>query len=284
MTILIVKKISWPEVGRLLDRMRDEIGHHAIYGVPRGGAIVAGLLSQRHGIEIAMRPGDNVVIVDDILDSGATMQKYAGYQHSVMVNKQTEDLLGTWIQFPWEEPVDTDLEDNVRRILQGIGEDPGRPDLIETPRRLAKAWREMFASYREPQPDLKWFESDADEMVVVRGVTFSSTCEHHVLPFWGTAAVGYIPGGKVVGVSKIPRLVTYMSKKLQVQERLTDEIGKALNVEGVRGVGVSLSGQHMCMMARGVLQQSSVMETTYLSGLLKEDPAARAEFLRGVKT
>ena len=212
------------------------------------------------------------------------MGKYSDRPYSVMIDKQRENLLGTWIQFPWEEPVDTDLEDNVRRILQGIGEDPSRPDLLETPHRLAKAWREMFASYREPQPDLKWFGSEADEMVVIRGITFSSTCEHHILPFWGTAAVGYIPGGKVIGVSKIPRLVTYMSKKLQVQERLTNEIGRALNVEGVKGVGVSLVGQHMCMMARGVLQQSSTMETTYLTGLMKEDPAARAEFLRGVKT
>jgi GTP cyclohydrolase I len=175
----------------------------------------------------------------------------------------------------------------VFNFLHFIGEDPRRPGLKETPQRVVKAWQEMFSGYDvlNPQDLLKTFEDDGlakyDEMIVVRGIEFQSHCEHHILPFSGVVTVGYLPKDKVVGLSKIPRLVDAYAKRLQVQERLTVEIADALNGSALapKGVGVIIEATHSCMSCRGVKKQNASMVTSALRGAFKTDSTTRAEFL-----
>jgi len=173
-------------------------------------------------------------------------------------------------------------EQLVRSIIQAIGDDPNRAGMLETPNRVVRSWLELFSGYTN-EVDLKWFKDDTDEMVIVRDIEFFSTCEHHMLPFFGTADVGYIPNGAVVGLSKIARLVDNKARQFQIQERLARDIGNslqnALTEHPPLGVAVVLRGQHLCMKARGVKQQNAVMETNYLTGVFRKDDSARHEFL-----
>lgn len=181
--------------------------------------------------------------------------------------------------------------DLVEGMLAFIGEDPDREGLQDTPHRVVKAWSEWFAGYKvtDPVAILKSFEDGAekcgDELVVVAGIEFYSHCEHHMAPFFGTAHVAYIPQQRIVGLSKFARLVDIFSKRLQVQERLTNQIADAVEV-GLEplGVGVVLQAQHFCMCSRGVGKQGSKTITSALRGALREKPAARAEFMALVQT
>lgn len=173
----------------------------------------------------------------------------------------------------------------VRKILAEIGDDPNREGLRETPARVVKAWGEWFAGYgQDPAAVLKTFEDGAelcgDEMVVVRAITFYSHCEHHMAPFFGKAHVAYIPNQRVVGLSKLARLVDIYARRLQVQERLTNQIANALQEHlAPIGVGVVLQAQHFCMCSRGVQKQGSTTITSALRGAIKDKPDARAEFM-----
>lgn len=169
--------------------------------------------------------------------------------------------------------------------LLAIGEDPKREGLKETPARVVKAWGEWFAGYKmDPATTLKTFEDGAelcgDEMVVVRDIDLYSFCEHHMAPFFGKAQVAYIPDSRVVGLSKIARLVDIFSKRLQVQERLTNQIANAIEEHlQPKGVGVVLRCTHFCMCSRGIGKQGSTTITSALRGALREKPEARAEFM-----
>ena len=173
-------------------------------------------------------------------------------------------------------------EQLVKSIIQAIGDDPTRAGMLETPNRVVRSWSELFSGYTN-EIDLKWFEDDTDEMVIVRDIEFFSTCEHHMLPFFGTADVGYIPNGAVVGLSKIARLVDNKARQFQIQERLARDIGNSLQNAATEypplGVAVVRKGQHLCMQARGVRQQNAVMETNYLTGIFRESISAKQEFL-----
>lgn len=176
------------------------------------------------------------------------------------------------------------VEDAVRTILDSVGEDPDRDGLRATPGRVARAFAELTQGYAmDPAAILATtFDEKFDEMVVLRGVRFTSLCEHHLLPFTGTATVGYIPspGGGVVGLSKLARLVECYARRLQVQERMTEQIGDALAEHlSPQGAGVVLRAHHSCMGIRGVRQTEAEMVTSALAGVLRDDPAARAEFL-----
>lgn len=266
----------------------SEMGHlrgKRIWGVPRGGSIVAGLATQLVGAIEATGPDDAEVIVDDLIDSGATMRHWEamGKRFCALLDKRGNSVRH-WIEFPWEESGEKDIQDSVRRILEYIGDDPSRDGLQETPDRIVRSWSEIFSGYQEEDANiLKWFESDSTGMVVLRGIEFASMCEHHFLPFFGTADVAYIPDGRVIGISKLARLVNAKSRKLQIQERLTQEVGQALEAGGVQGVAVVVRSQHMCMLMRGVGQTQSVMTTSYYGGRLQGDKALQEEFLRGVK-
>lgn len=169
-------------------------------------------------------------------------------------------------------------------VLFAIGEDPAREGLRGTPDRVARAWCELTAGYDEdPAAILECcFAGASDEMVVLRGISFYSTCEHHLLPFYGTAAVGYLPGARgVVGISKLARLVNCYARRLQIQERMTTEIANAVRDHlGPLGVGVVVRAHHLCMGCRGVMQPASEMVTSAMYGRFRESDAARAEFMR----
>lgn len=175
----------------------------------------------------------------------------------------------------------------VRALLRGVGEDPNREGLRATPSRVAESMRFMTQGYaQDPRRILgdAVFEEETDEMVVVRDVEVYSLCEHHLVPFFGKAHVGYLPKGRIVGLSKIPRIVDAYARRLQVQERLTSQIAKALfDVLAPRGVGVVVEAQHLCMMMRGVEKQNSRAVTSCMLGLFRSDARTRAEFLDFVR-
>jgi GTP cyclohydrolase I len=173
---------------------------------------------------------------------------------------------------------------HVKGILSLIGEDPSREGLLRTPARVAKAWEFLCAGYREDIREVlnnAIFTEKYDEMVIVKDIDFFSLCEHHLLPFYGKAHIAYIPNGKIVGLSKIPRIVEVFSRRLQVQERMTQQIAEtlftALNPDGV---AVVIEARHLCMMMRGVEKQNSVASTSAMLGSFRDDERTRNEFLK----
>lgn len=177
---------------------------------------------------------------------------------------------------------DLTAEDAIEDLLVRLGEDPARQGLVDTPARVWRALREMTDGYGRSAQDVLavQFDVEYDEMVVVRDVRFASLCEHHMLPFTGTATLGYIPGERVVGLSKLARVVDVYAHRLQVQERLTQQIADAIDsvLEPV-GVGVVITAHHACMGVRGALQPQATMTTSALRGAMKAQPETRAEFL-----
>ncbi|MDX9753014.1 MAG: GTP cyclohydrolase I FolE [bacterium] len=171
----------------------------------------------------------------------------------------------------------------VHELLEQIGEDPTREGLVKTPERSARAWRFLTRGYTQDIQSVineAIFEEDVDEMVVVREIDFFSLCEHHLLPFWGKAHIGYIPKGKVIGLSKMPRLVEVFSRRLQLQERMTLQIARAIE-EAIqpRGVAIVTEACHMCMMMRGVEKVNSNTIASAMLGAFRNDRRTRAEFL-----
>jgi GTP cyclohydrolase I len=178
------------------------------------------------------------------------------------------------------------IEGAVRDILLTIGEDPERQGLMKTPDRVARMYDELTAGYRTDPVQLingALFDVDYSEMVLVKDIEFYSLCEHHMLPFFGRAYVAYIPDGKVIGLSKIPRIVDMFARRLQVQERMTAEIAQFLQETlNPKGVAVLVEGAHMCAMMRGVKKSQTSMSTTTMLGAFKDDPVLRSEFLAQV--
>ena len=178
------------------------------------------------------------------------------------------------------------IKQAVRDILIAVGEDPERPGLQETPRRVAKMYEEMFSGLRlDPSRHLKVvFPEEYDEMVLIRDIPFTSMCEHHLLPFSGVAHVAYIPNGKVTGLSKIARVVEEIAKRPQVQERMTQAIADmVLEHLHTAGVAVVLSAEHSCMSIRGIKKPGSTTVTSALRGLFKSNQSTRAEFMSLIK-
>lgn len=175
----------------------------------------------------------------------------------------------------------------IEALLAKLGEDPDRQGLRATPGRVSKALRELTDGYGILPEDVisgAVFDQDYDEMVVVKDIPFYSLCEHHMLPFFGTCNVGYLPRGKVVGLSKIPRLVGVFAHRLQLQERMTNEIAEALNgALSPKGVGVVVQARHLCMEMRGVEKPGGQMITSCMLGTFRKDPRTRAEFLELVR-
>ena len=175
------------------------------------------------------------------------------------------------------------LESITTELLQLIGEDVNREGLIKTPNRVAKAWDYFSQGYRTKIDDVinnAIFSENCKDMIVVRDIEFFSLCEHHMIPFFGRAHVGYLPNGKIIGLSKIPRIVDMFSRKLQVQERLTDEIAYTIQeiLEAI-GVAVVMEGRHLCMQMRGVEKQNSLASTSAMLGQFRKSAETRAEFL-----
>ena len=177
---------------------------------------------------------------------------------------------------------------NVTTLLKEIGEDPNREGLIRTPERVAKSYEFLTSGYNSDIDDIlngAVFEEKYDEMVIVKDIDFYSMCEHHMLPFYGKVHVAYIPAGKIVGLSKIPRIVDAFSRRLQVQERMTQQIADVINrYLKPAGVGVVAEAYHMCMMMRGVQKQNSITTTSAMHGDFRNDNLTRSEFLNLIAT
>jgi GTP cyclohydrolase I len=174
------------------------------------------------------------------------------------------------------------LEANTKNLLELLGEDPSREGLVNTPKRVAKAWDFLTKGYNENLDDLinnAIFEGESKDMVIVKNIEFYSLCEHHMIPFYGKAHIGYIPDGKIIGLSKLARITDLFSQRLQVQERLTNQIAQCLQeVLKPRGVAVVLEGKHFCMLSRGVQKQNSIATKSSMLGIFREKESTRNEF------
>ena len=180
-----------------------------------------------------------------------------------------------------------DLEGIYQNLLMKIGEDTRRAGLLETPKRAASAIQYLTKGYSLNVADIingAIFESDIDEMIVVKDIELYSLCEHHLLPFFGKCHVGYIPKGKIIGLSKVARIVDAFARRLQVQENLTRQIAETLmKYTGAVGVGVIIEAKHLCMMMRGVEKQNSIMNTSCMLGSFRKEVSTRSEFLSLIK-
>lgn len=203
------------------------------------------------------------------------------------MNINCDDPLALAADLFCEQPMDTDsIAEAVKEILNAIGEDSEREGLIKTPQRVANSYKELLAGYRmDPRALINdaVFDVAYDQMVIVRDIEFYSLCEHHMLPFMGRAHVAYIPSDKVIGLSKIPRIVDLFSRRLQVQERMTTQIAEYLDVVlKPKGVAVVVEGLHMCMMLRGVKKHDARMTTSAMLGAFRRDISTRMEFLDNI--
>lgn len=266
---------------------------YRLYGVPRGGIPVAYLVSGFiPGAVVVDKVEQSNVVIDDIVDSGTTRRRYTDEYNLPFLDLarflEEPHKSNQWIVFPWEKTAndnDTSADDIVIRLLQYVGEDPSRAGLVDTPKRVLKAWKEMTVGYsQDPKKILaRTFPAETyDEIIACTWIEFNSVCEHHLLPFLGTAHVAYLPAEQecqVVGLSKLARLVDCFARRLQIQEQMTLQIANALEKElNPRGVAVVLQAKHLCMACRGVQKHKSVMVTSAMRGVFKNNPAARQEF------
>lgn len=288
--------LSNEEVYILAERLAATMREGAkIYPIPRGGIPVAYLLGNFKTFEVVDRPEKADYIVDDLIDSGKTMEEalirsevggVGPAKACVLIDKPmlpADHPYRGWIVFPWEGDAVGSMEDTVRRMLQFIGDDASRGGLDETPARVAKAWEFWGRGYTmDPAAILKTFEDGAqnvNEMVMVRDIPFYTHCEHHMAPFFGTATIAYIPDGRIVGLSKLSRLLDCFAARLQVQERLTTQVADSL-MEHLKpkGCGVIINARHLCMESRGVCKQGHSTTTSALRGVMLEGEP-RQEFL-----
>jgi len=260
------------------------------YPVPRGG-VYAGLILQEVGkvvgldIELVDDPAVAHIYIDDIIDSGETRERYqkkSCKRFYALIDK-TADLESIWYTFPWERlSGENGPQENVRRLLEYIGDDPNREGLKDTPDRVIRSFEELYSGYKtQPSNILTVFkDGTCNEMVVLKDIEFYSTCEHHMLPFFGKAHIAYIPNGKVVGISKLARLLEVFSRRLQIQERICQQVTASLdkNLQPM-GSACILQAQHFCMTSRGVQKQNSIMVTSSLTGAFLESDRVRQELL-----
>jgi GTP cyclohydrolase I len=291
------RQLTWAHTvtaaGALAERWLDHVDSgdvEAVYGIPRGGCppalLVAGLLD----LPMVDAPTATTLVVDDLVDTGTTLTRYTSAHHADALYRKPHSPahlaphaieLDGWLVFPWEPPSEVGPEDAVVRLLAWMGEDPHRDGLRDTPMRVVKAFGEMTDGYRLDEADLLGVTFDVvfDELIMLRGVEFTSLCEHHLLGFSGTVDIGYIPDQRVVGISKMARLVDVFAHRLQVQERLTQQIADAMQQHlEPRGVGVVVTAQHSCMGCRGARKPDADLVTSAVAGIIKDDPRARLEF------
>ena len=273
--------------------------YRSIYPVPRGGIPVAIALSMKLGIPIDSKSlWHDCLVVDDIVDSGATRNKFKEYDFACLHVKDytmkefhptySISFMNEWVEYWWEEAQDElPAEDSVTRLIQSIGEDPNREGLVETPKRFVKAWQFLFSGYDQKVEDiLTVFNSDGyDQIVLLKDIELYSMCEHHCLPFWGKAHVAYIPGKKLIGISKLARLVDMYSRRMQIQERIGDQVTNALvKYLQPQGAACIIEASHLCMRMRGVQKQNSVMVTSSLRGVFMDHAStAKTELISLIK-
>jgi GTP cyclohydrolase I len=279
-----------PELDREIDWLKRVCGNDTVYAVPKNGLVI-GLMA---GLNLVQSPVNADIIFDDLADSGKTLEPYIEKTNKKIVvlyvkphtpHKKRityfEEREG-WIDFPFEinEQNDQyDKEKTVTRLLEQLGENPNREGLLDTPKRVVKANKELFAGY-DMELNFTVFdnESHVDQVVGLSDIEFYSTCEHHMLPFFGKAHIYYIPNKKICGISKLGRVLDKFAKRLQNQERIAKEVADFLEKElKPKGIAVVLDAKHFCMMSRGIGKQHSTMRTSDLRGAFRKDSAARQE-------
>ena len=274
----------------LIHRLRTHTGNEIclIYGVPRGGAVLAGLIQTKwpKHFGVVDSPEKADVIIDDLVDSGATRDRYRDKYpltpFEVLYDKiRDESVRGRWLVFPWEGEALRDTEDIVTRLLEFLGEDPNREGLVDTPRRYLKFWKEFLSP--DPFSFTKFENEGGHEMIIVKDIVMHSVCEHHLAPFFGVAHVAYIPGDHILGISKLPRCVDHYSRRLQNQERITNQVAKRIMKEAnALGVAVMIEAEHTCMSMRGIKAHGASTQTFTFLGSMQE-VENRDQFLSSIR-
>jgi len=260
--------ITWDEI---IDRVKKLDQTKKYYGVPRGGSYISAMLNP------VMTPEEADIIIDDLIDSGATRDKYKKYNKPFIgvFDKQKEHL--GWLVFPWEKSGDIEIEENVARIIEYF-DDINREGLKDTPKRYIKFLKEFL----NPEPfNMTVFENEGlSDMVIQKNIPFYSLCEHHLAPFFGTASIAYIPNKNIVGLSKLARVLDMFARNFQNQERITQQVGDYLMDKlNPYGVAVSITAQHLCMSMRGIKKHDTNTQTFTFKGAFNKDNQLRQEFL-----
>ena len=286
---MAVINLTWDEIDRLVEGLASRLPLDSrCWGVPRGGSVVAALLRSNHGISITADWTEATIAVDDIIDSGRTAQqvlKRQGLRVEPLLVKENTD----WIVFPWEgTELSEDAEQTVTRFLQQIGEDPTRPELERMPRRVVNFWERLFSGYRYTNGDFSEFlqnghsalqaSSTGDDLKMLPGIPFVSSCENHLLPFYGVAHVGYLPNEEQGELGDVPRVVDALSRRLQILDRLTEQICDALE-DRTEGAAVRLLGTYLCPMVQGRNDRQATFETTAFAGKFKGSTDLQSRFL-----
>lgn len=273
----------------------------SVYGVPRGGISIATFIGAALSIPIILefKGHPNTLIVDDIVDSGKTRKKYPSNCFACLDYKDRGDIEleksilyvdkyidSPWIKYPWEKN-ETEGEDTITRIIELVGENPLREGLKGTPSRVIKSYNELFKGYTQnPKDVFKTFKEDysINELVLLRDIEMHSICEHHLLPFIGKAHIAYIPKGRIIGVSKLARLLEIYSRRMQIQERIGEQVTTAI-MENLNPLGAAciIQASHLCMRMRGINKQNSTMITSSLKGVFLEKFEVREELLKIIK-
>lgn len=260
--------------------------YNGVYGVPKNGSLVSLFVAKFFTLKVLDKPQDGCLIVDDIIESGKTKEKYNDIvaDFFALIDKREPEWKGVWIDW-WFEKEEEGIEDNIVRILEYMGEDPNREGLKDTPKRVKKAYDELFKGYKSEAPALTSFPNDDDgirvDSMIIDSGEFNSFCEHHMMSFSGQYYFAYIPSDKVVGLSKIARVVDYFSARLQVQERLTKQIVDYIEKElNPKGIALIMKANHTCKSMRGIKKQNGAMVTSEMRGRFMESQDTRNEFLR----
>lgn len=296
------RNISYQEYASVVEMLAEHIvqgckRYTNVYPIPRGGYFAAIQLSRILSLPIIFNEDEvssSTLVVDDIVDSGRTLKGFSDNDTAVAYAKHRSEGIATYIGkvvndseyllFPDEH--ETTVEDNIVRILEYIGENPNREGLIQTPDRIIRMWKEIFRGYDPAQkPKITTFENEEhiDDIVFDAG-DYYSMCEHHMLPFFGKYYFAYMPSpnGRILGISKIARVVGYCAARLQLQERLAkdviDMLSEALNGEA-QGFAIAMRGKHLCKTMRGV-KNDGKMTAVHLTGVFKTDEALRREFYK----
>jgi len=279
------RSLTWVEIYLQIDIMLNKLEDkkYGVYGIARGGQVVAGLLGYcGKKIQVVEQPEQADIIVDDLYDSGTTYKKwkkkYPKAEFYFLYDKRQKEYNGKWLEFPWEQSGDIEVEENVIRLLEYFGQDANREGLKETPKRYIK----FFKEFLDPP---KWkpttFSAEGyDQMIVQTNIPFYSLCEHHIAPFFGVGHIAYIPNKKIIGLSKLARTLETFSRRLQNQERITNQVVDFLMKElEPLGVGCVIKAKHLCMEMRGVKKHNTYTTTSSLRGVF-ENKEVKDEFFK----